>query len=68
MGNEFISFSARFQGVSRSVIVPVSAVIAVFGRESRQGMSFEDPPEDLETDEALNEPPARGKPYLKLVD
>ena len=33
-------------------------------------MSFEDLPEDLETDEdeALNEPPARGKPHLKLVD
>jgi stringent starvation protein B len=68
MGNELISFSARFRGVSRSVIVPVSAVIAVFDRESRQGMSFGDPHEDLETDEALNEPPLRGKPHLKLVD
>jgi stringent starvation protein B len=68
MGNDFISFSARFQGVSRSVIVPVPAVIAVFGRESRQGMSFEGLPEEFETDEALNEPPVRGKPHLKLVD
>ena len=40
MGNEYISFSARFRGVSRSVLVPVDAVLAVFDRESRQGMSF----------------------------
>jgi hypothetical protein len=31
-------------------------------------MSFEDLPEDIEADEALNDPPARGKPHLKLVD
>ena len=40
MGNEYISFSARFRGTSRSVLVPVDAVLAVFDRESRQGMSF----------------------------
>ena len=28
MGNEHISFSARFRGVSRSVLVPVDAVLA----------------------------------------
>ena len=35
MGNDYISFSARFRGVSRSVLVPVDAVLAVFDRESR---------------------------------
>ncbi|MGA1697083.1 MAG: ClpXP protease specificity-enhancing factor, partial [Arenicellales bacterium] len=40
MGNELISFSARFRGVARSVEVPVDAVLAVFDRETRQGMSF----------------------------
>ena len=48
MGNEYISFSARFRGVSRSVLVPVDAVLAVFDRESRQGMSFPSVPEQAD--------------------
>lgn len=44
MGNETIAFSARFGGVSRSVRVPVSAVIAIYARETGQGMGL---PEDL---------------------
>ena len=71
MGNEYISFSTRFRGVSRSVLVPVDAVLAVFDRESRQGMSFPSVPET--GDHALetkSEKPAafRKKPNLKLVE
>lgn len=71
MGNEYISFSARFRGVSRSVLVPVDAVLAVFDRESRQGMSFPSVPEpEDDALEAKSEKPAapRKKPNLKLVD
>ena len=71
MGNEYISFSARFRGVSRSVLVPVDAVLAVFDRESRQGMSFPSVPESGDdAPAAKSEKPAapRKKPNLKLVE
>ena len=68
MGNEYISFSARFGGTSRSVLVPVDAVLAVFDRESRQGMSF--PTASAPEDDAKSEKPTepRKKPNLKLVE
>jgi len=41
MGNEFIEFQARFNGVSQHVSVPVSAVSALYARETGAGMGFE---------------------------
>jgi stringent starvation protein B len=43
MGNDAISFSARFGGVSHPVSVPISAVLAIYARETGQGMAL---PED----------------------
>jgi stringent starvation protein B len=42
MGNDVIRFSARFGGVSNSVSVPVSAVLAIYARETGQGMALPD--------------------------
>ncbi len=42
MNNETISFSARFGGVSHSVSVPVGAVLAIYARETGQGMALPD--------------------------
>lgn len=44
MSNDGISFSARFGGVSFPVSVPVSAVLAIYARETGQGMAL---PEDI---------------------
>ena len=44
MTNDLIRFSARFGGVSQSVSVPVGAVLAIYARETGQGMAL--PPED----------------------
>ena len=41
MGNESITFSARFSGVAQSLYVPVAAVAAVYARENGQGMAFD---------------------------
>ena len=41
IGNEFIECMARFSGVMREVIIPVSAVAAIYARENGQGMSFD---------------------------
>lgn len=41
IGNEAIEFQARFGGVAREVYVPIARVIAIYARESGQGMAFE---------------------------
>ena len=48
MGNDFIRFSARFGGVSHPVSVPVGAVLAIYARETGQGMAL---PEDVNMEE-----------------
>lgn len=39
--NDLIRFSARFNGVSREIAVPVAAVKGIFARESGQGLAFQ---------------------------
>lgn len=46
LGNEYVTFNARFGGVSHEVFVPVGAVMAIYARETGQGMGL---PEDLGT-------------------
>ncbi|MHB1233395.1 MAG: ClpXP protease specificity-enhancing factor [Burkholderiales bacterium] len=41
IGNDFINFSARFNGASRELEVPIHAVIGVFAKENGQGMFFQ---------------------------
>ncbi len=40
LGNEVISFKARFGGAPREIVVPVDHVIAIYARENGQGMAF----------------------------
>ena len=44
MGNDAVSFNARFAGASHSVVVPVPAILAIYARETGQGMAL---PEDI---------------------
>ncbi len=44
LGNEYITFNARFSGVSHEVFIPVGAVLAIYARETGQGMAL---PEDM---------------------
>ena len=41
MGNDTITCTARFSGVSRELAIPVGAVTAIYARENGQGMSFD---------------------------
>lgn len=43
LGNDFIEFKARFGGVARDIVVPVSHVVAIYARENGQGMAFPAP-------------------------
>jgi stringent starvation protein B len=47
IGNDLIQFSARFNGVSREISIPIYAVQAIFARENGRGVFFEpeSPPE-----------------------
>jgi stringent starvation protein B len=53
LGNEYISFNARFSGQPMDVFLPVSSVIALYARENGQGMVFAD-------DGGGDEPPPGG--------
>lgn len=72
LGNEWISFQARFGGVPKRVMVPVTHVLAIYARENGQGMSFPfdgaknpDPSPSSEDGKASATKTAR--PALKIV-
>lgn len=43
LGNELISFQARFGGVAREISVPVDCISAIYARENGHGMAFDVP-------------------------
>lgn len=74
--NDAVSFTARFSGTSFPVNVPISAILAVYARETGQGMALPDdiagsdgpPDDDLPPPSAPDEAPAAGKrPHLRVV-
>ncbi|MCJ7451526.1 MAG: ClpXP protease specificity-enhancing factor [Steroidobacteraceae bacterium] len=78
IGNDELSFSGRFGGSSMVVRIPVEAVLAIYARETGQGMIFADeegdpaptPPGGAPPDGAPSEPPpkpASPRPKLKVV-
>ena len=73
MENEWISFQARFGGIPRKIMVPVSHVLAIYARENGQGMSFPFDPKqapDLHIADSSDEPPEKpktGRPSLTIV-
>lgn len=46
MGNDRITFQARFGGVAQTLSIPVANVVAVYARENGHGMAFEMEAED----------------------
>jgi stringent starvation protein B len=72
LGNREVRFKARFGGVSQTVIVPVSAILAIYAQETGQGMMLpedgallpDDAPED--TPEPPEDGPKRGG-HLRVV-
>ena len=62
--NDAVSFTARFGGVSQPVYVPISAVLAIYSRETGQGMALpEDVTHDADTgEESGDDAPATDTP------
>jgi stringent starvation protein B len=77
INNELVQFSARFNGVSREVTIPVDRVQGIFARENGQGAFFtvESPATSSAAsaapvpgaDTEPPRPPSAGKAKLKLV-
>jgi stringent starvation protein B len=70
LGNEQISFEARFGGVPRRLCVPVAAVLGIYARETGQGMIFaaDEDADSASADGADREPrPPGGRSHLKVV-
>jgi stringent starvation protein B len=66
LGNEILSFEARFNGASFPVHVPIKAVLGIYARETGQGMMFHEG--DSEPDPGDKTPPPAGKrPRLQVV-
>ena len=67
MGPERITFDGRFGGQSRSIDVPVGAVLAIYARENGKGMAF-DAEEAGNTPEPPTTPaPVEPRRHLKAV-
>lgn len=75
-----VSFSARFGGVSFPVSVPIAAVLAIYARETGQGMALPDdigPTHGGGDDDVPPTPPSQGpddgppagskRPHLRVV-
>ena len=78
MDNELVTFSARFGGVSQLIEVPVGNVVAIYARETGEGMAFDesmlsapegaegaDPAQTIDQDDAPQ--PPKGRPQLTVV-
>jgi stringent starvation protein B len=62
LGNEWISFSARFSGRAMMIHIPIKAVQVIYAKENGQGLPF--PPEmDLE-----QQVPERSERQFSVVD
>ncbi len=68
LGNEEVSFSARFSGVPQAVYLPTRAVLAIYARENGQGLVFNEEEGDA-TPPPTSAPSGKGaeRPKLKVV-
>jgi stringent starvation protein B len=71
LGNEWVSFQARFGGVPKRVMVPVTHVLAIYARENGQGMSFPfdgaKNPDPSNTSKDASDVPKKPRPALTIV-
>ena len=71
LDNDWISFQARFGGIPRKIMVPVSHVLAIYARENGQGMSFPFDADKANKPEETNlvdhEKPKASRPSLTIV-
>jgi len=76
IGNDEITFQARFGGVARDILVPMGNVAAIYAKENGAGMAFEAESEsvaiasgksDAGHDDPEPPPPPAGRPKLQRI-
>ncbi len=73
LGNDVVTFTARFNGASREIYCPVSAVLAIYAKENGQGMAFSDyddeSPDPIDDNGVKEKKPsaASARPKLRVV-
>ena len=73
MGNELITFSARFNGVAQALSIPIENVAAIYARENGQGMAFEVTPKvageskDVDAGESEPQTAPSSRPHLTRI-
>jgi len=78
IGNDAISCSGRFGGVSHQIMVPIESVMGIFSKENGQGLVFQESDnssnltsvtagEGSEGGKPPETPPPSGKPKLRVV-
>lgn len=79
INNEFISFNARFNGISRKLEIPFDAIKGIFAKEVNQGIAFssdkEDGQERIDNDQqsseirnsSIHQTKNSRKPKLRLI-
>ena len=77
LGNEFITFSARFGGNSHAINLPIQSILAVFARENGQGFFFQEEETQHQMEQSADDskehlPNGQSsgprRPYLRLVE
>ena len=69
IGNEVITCGGRFGGIPFDIMVPVSAAMGIFAKETGQGLVFQgdDPQQPPPTTSDGDRKPVGQKPRLKIV-
>ncbi len=66
ISNDHIGFSARFKGVAENVFCPMDSLLAIYARESGEGMMF--PAEGQEVDSSAGSDSGKtAGPLLKII-
>ena len=68
LGNDIVSFDARFSGASFHVSVPIRSVLGIYSRETGQGMIFPEGDADPDPDDQSPTPPATPDPDAAAKD
>lgn len=71
LGNEVVSFSARFAGRPELIHVPVAALLGIYARETGEGLFFDEDEYPRDTPPAPESAPAGsstgGRSFLRVV-
>lgn len=75
LGNQYVSFDARFAGKAEQILVPIDAIEVVYAKENGVGMALNNatdlPPEPdgptHDDDSPPPSPPPKARPSLRVV-